>query len=130
LIWIRPHSVHSPGHTYLLDENPMPHEIEWLAPWYAIEDPGVHAGLERQLRVEMSERHVLAGESVRLLARREDTDDALFALTGGRVAEVHMTWRQSAEPDPRWPATAIFDSLQGWARARMRPLHAELSRLR
>lgn len=120
---------HRPRH-HNLDETPMSHEIEWLSPWYAISEPEIQAGLERQLRIEMSDGHVLARESVRLLARREDTDDALFALTGGRVAEVHMTWRRSTEPDPHWPATAIFESLDEWARDSMRPLHEELSRLR
>ena len=61
-----------------------------------------------------------------LIARRSDTDDALFELSGGRIAEVHMTWRTSAEPDPRWPATAVFDSLEEWARDSMNPLHQEL----
>jgi hypothetical protein len=72
---------------------------------------------------------VLAGETVRLIARRQDTDDALFALDGGRVAEVHMTWRQSTEEDPRWPATAVFPSIEDWARESMVPLAEELSRL-
>lgn len=105
----------------------MPTPFTWFAPWYPIEDDAVAAALVRQLAVELSERHVLHGESVRLVARRSDTDDALFALSGGRVAEVHMTWRKSAEPDPRWPATAIFASLDDWARHSMAPLHAELS---
>ena len=99
----------------------------WLAPWYPIEDEDIAAALVRQLTVELSAQHALHGESVRLLARRGDTDDALFALNGGRVAEVHMTWRKSADTDPRWPATAIFASLDDWARESMVPLHAELS---
>lgn len=99
----------------------------WLAPWYPIEDEDIAAALVRQLAIELSAQHVLHGESVRLLARRGDTDDALFALNGGRVAEVHMTWRKSAETDPRWPATAIFASLDDWAKQSMAPLHAELS---
>jgi hypothetical protein len=39
-----------------------------------------------------------------------------------------MTWRQSAETDPRWPVTAIFSSLEEWAEQSMRPLHDELAR--
>ncbi|MCC7252216.1 hypothetical protein [Hyphomicrobium sp.] len=103
--------------------------LQWLEPWYAIDDADVGAGLERQLDVELSPLHVLYGESVRLIARRTDTDDALFALSDGRVAEVHLTWKSSTEEDPRWPATAIFASLDEWARDSMRPLHDELSRL-
>lgn len=109
----------------------MQHEArKWLEPWYPVDDAGQQDGLARQLRVELSPRHVLYGAHVRLLARRADTDDALFALPDGRVAEVHLTWKSSPEEDPRWPATAIFPSLDDWAQESMAPLHAELSRLR
>ncbi len=104
--------------------------LRWLDPWYSVDDGDISAGLERQLAVEASPRHVLYGVKVRLIARRADTDDALFALADGRVAEVHLTWRTSAEPDPRWPATAIFTSLETWAAESMRPLYEELSQLR
>lgn len=63
---------------------------------------------------------------MRLLARRNDTDDALFALAGGAVAEVRMTRHKSAGPDPRWPRTAIFECMNDWATHSMVPLHAEL----
>lgn len=67
---------------------------------------------------------------MRLIARRDGTDDALFQLDDGRVAEVHMTWRRSRETDPRWPATAIFTSLEDWVEESMKPLHDERFRLR
>jgi hypothetical protein len=105
----------------------MTRPVEWLEPWYPVCDATVRAGLECQLRLEASRRHILFGESVRLIARRSDTDDALFELSGERVAEVHLTWRKSAEPDPRWPVTAIFSSLEEWVRGSMTPLHEELS---
>lgn len=104
--------------------------LRWLEPWHPVDDGDTRAALERQLRVELSPRHALHGEAVRLIARRVDTDDALFALDDGRIAEVHMTWRRGPEEDPRWPATAIFASLDEWAEMSMRPLHDELSRLR
>lgn len=100
--------------------------FDWLEPWHAIDDEMVAATLARQLSIEASRHHRLFGKRVHLLARRADTDDVLFALDDGRVAEVHLTWRQTAEPDPRWPATAIFDSLEKWREESMRPLHAEL----
>jgi hypothetical protein len=59
----------------------MTNGFEWLAPWYALDDPDQSAGLARQLAIEVGEGHVLKGIEVRLLARRADTDDALFALT-------------------------------------------------
>lgn len=99
----------------------------WLEPWYFVDDKAICAGLEGQLRLEVSRLHVLHGEAVRLIARRGDTDDALFQLGDGRVAEVHMTWSKRTEPDPRWPATGIFASLDDWARHSMLPLHRELS---
>ena len=105
----------------------MTSSFEWLEPWYHVDDPTICGGLEQQLQREISARHVLSGERACLLARRADTDDALFELSNGRVAEVHLTWRQSTEPDPRWPATAIFGSLEEWARESMVPLHQELS---
>lgn len=97
----------------------------WLEPWYPVADADVRAGLERQLHQEISHRHVLFGERVRLIARRADTDDALFELANGRVAEVHLTWSQRVEQDPRWPVTAVFGCLEEWARESMVPLHAE-----
>jgi hypothetical protein len=103
--------------------------MEWLPPWYAVDEASVGQGLEGQLRMEISDRHILAGEAVRLIARRADTDDALFALEGRRVAEVHLTWKNGTEEDPRWPVTAIFASLEEWARDSMAPLHDELSRM-
>lgn len=102
----------------------------WEMPWYPIDDPALCAALERQLALEIAQHHILEGKAVRLIARRDDTDDALFALEDGRVAEVHMTWRKSRETEPHWPATAIFSSLQKWAEESMRPLHRELSALR
>ncbi|RUP09253.1 hypothetical protein [Hyphomicrobium sp.] len=101
----------------------------WLEPWYPVDDTAICAGLEAQLRLEVSRRHVLHGEAVQLIARRGDTDDALFLLAGGRVAEVHMTWSKRTEPDPRWPATGIFASLDDWAHDSMLPLHRELSEI-
>ncbi|MES1180059.1 MAG: hypothetical protein ABUL43_02570 [Hyphomicrobium sp.] len=104
--------------------------IDWLDPWYEVSDPAIREGLAKQLAQEVGTKHALYRVRLALIARRDDTDDALFLLEDGRVAEVHMTWRKTAEPDPRWPATAIFASLEDWARARMTPLHEELKNLR
>lgn len=105
----------------------MASTITWLEPWYRVDDTDIRVGLEDQLGREICSRHKLFDESVRLIARRSDTDDALFLLADGRVAEVHLTWRQGVEPDPRWPATAIFSSLEEWQRDCMVPLHKELA---
>jgi len=116
-----------PPFCVLFGRSAMTTALEWLEPWYPVSDPTISAGLESQLRLEVSKQHVLFGTPVRLVARRSDTDDALFELPDGRVAEVHMTWRKSAEHDPRWPATRLFNSLREWAQESMLPLHEELS---
>jgi len=108
----------------------VPDAPQWLEPWYPVDEAAICAGLEHQLAVEISPRHVLYGADVHLIARRGDTDDALFALADGRVAEVHLTWRKSMEQDPRWPATAIFDTREQWAAESMRPLHEALRQIR
>ena len=98
--------------------------IEWLSPWCEA-DQSERDGLAAQLAKEIAVGHALDGERVILIARRTDTDDALFQLQDGRVAEVHMTWRQTRETDPLWPATSIFPSLTEWARKSMIPQHRE-----
>ncbi len=106
---------------------PMTDAFTWLSPWYPTDDPRDCSGLEGQLKREVSADHVLSGEAVRLLARRSDTDDALFELADVRVAEVHLTWRRTRETDPRWPGTVIFRSLEEWGQLSMEPLHQALS---
>ena len=81
--------------------------FQWLSPWYPVDSIDVRAGLEAQLRREVGKRHALYGRSVRLIARRDDTDDALFALEGGGVAEVHMTWKNGAEEKVIFASTDI-----------------------
>ena len=114
----------------------MSASVTWLEPWYPVDEFGAEravemaAALENQLRREICERHVLHGMNVRLIARRADTDDALFALDDGHVAEVHLTWRRDTEPDPRWPDCAIFESLDQWVRESMVPLHEWLKTLK
>ena len=99
--------------------------MEYLDPWYAVDDPSEQRGLENQLARETGPAHVLRGAKASLLARRADNDDALFQLADGRVAWVHLTWRKGPEPDPRWPMTSIHDSLDQWAEVVMKPDAAE-----
>ncbi len=91
--------------------------IEWPAPWTA-PDPATSQALEDQLHKEVGTNHVLKDTRVRLIARRLDQDDALFALDDGRIAEVHLTWHQSPDLDPRWPRTAIFANFEEWCLTR------------
>ena len=89
--------------------------MEYLRPWYADDSDALIA----ELRRELVSGHPLFGVSVSALARREDRDDALFAIHDGtrRVAVAHLTWKK--ETDPAWPETTIFESLEVWANGAM-----------
>jgi hypothetical protein len=97
--------------------------ITWLEPWAPIERAEERIALETELRRELGAAHPLSGLSAVALARRHDRDDVLFEIDLGRVAEVHLTWRQGREPDARWPETIIYDSAAAWVEDRMRPHH-------
>jgi hypothetical protein len=71
-------------------------------------------GLERELQKELGSKHELKDRSARLIARRRDSDEALYELEGGQVAQAHLTWRKSSEPDPRWPVCSVFESRDEW----------------
>jgi hypothetical protein len=105
----------------------------WLEPWAAIADldwdegkkADYCAGWEGQLAREVGPMHILHTRAAKLIARRFDTDDALFQLETGEVAEVHLTWSRGQEPDPRWPGAAIFPTLEHWASESMATQHQE-----
>lgn len=79
-------------------------------------------GWESELQTEVAPAYGLDAE---LIARRYDCDDALYRLEDGRVARVHLTWKQAQEIAPRWPETTIFPSLEHWADTGQRRDHAE-----
>jgi hypothetical protein len=85
----------------------------WPEGWRAPID-GEGDLFERQLLTEAGAGYALGGTGARLIARRVDRDDALYRLTDGRIAEVHLTWRGTAESDPYWPQTEIFADLEAW----------------
>ncbi|MCE3290735.1 MAG: hypothetical protein K0R83_2747 [Caulobacter sp.] len=91
--------------------------LDWLEPWSAIVGASAseRAGLARELTTEVGPNHVLFGQTPEAIARRIDTDDVLFRLSDGRVAEVHLTWSQSQESDTFFPATTLYASLEEWA---------------
>lgn len=88
-------------------------------------DNGFLLAWEAELAKEVGPEHALYRTDVKLIARRFDCDDALYLLDHGRVAEVHLTWRQSQEPDPRWPETKIFCSLEAWEQSGLAADHAQ-----
>ena len=105
----------------------------WLEPWIPIaqlewdevKKVDYRRGWETQLEREVGPLHVLFRRQATLIARRFDTDDTLFQLEGNQVAEVHLTWRGGAEPDPLWPNTTIYNSLDDWARTSMTVEHQD-----
>lgn len=88
--------------------------LEWLEPWDHPLDEERAQALERELRREVSGRHVLWGRSCTVIAARGDRDDVLFLVDGVRLAIVHLTW--SRESSPAWPSTS-FISLEAFKEA-------------
>jgi len=77
-----------------------------------------------ELRKEVCIEHVLYNKKLKIIARRCDRDEYLFQLIDeGKFAQVHLTWRGSVEPDPLWPATALFDSFDIWVEKVMKQDH-------
>lgn len=107
--------------------------MKWLEPWVAIVDldwpPDKKANFcqawESQLRREVGPLHVPFDKPATLIARRFDTDDALFQVSEQRVAEVHLTWSRGPESDPTWPNASVYETLEDWARERMSEQHRQ-----
>lgn len=98
--------------------------MEWLEPWYSIADiPDHSSATVWELQRELTVGHQLYGLPVRAIARRQDCDDVLFQIDDGtgRVAVVHLTWKQGGREQPPWPATAIYPSMQVWVTEGMKP---------
>jgi hypothetical protein len=98
---------------------------DWLIPWHPIIGGTSDDGIVQELRSELSHDHVLFGIPVCPIGHRQDCDDCLFQLLDGtnRVAVVHLTYAQHPEPNPIWPETRIFESMQQFVRNEMAPEH-------
>ena len=100
--------------------------VNWLAPWGPV--PRDTAGdLEEELAKEVAPGHLLFGLPAHAVARRGDTDDVLFLVSGNshRCAVVHLTWRGVTETDTTWPVTELYQSLGQWVDTRMRTDHSD-----
>lgn len=84
-----------------------------LEPWLPVQNA---ESLQRELVAEVGRGHPLFGRSLCALAVRRDSDDVLFVSTGEPlvVAVVHLTYANHPEPNPRWPETTLFPSLEDW----------------
>jgi len=88
----------------------------WPTGWSAIDNPEHRRLLAQELASEVGEGHVLKDVAAAPIARADGSDDYLFALEDGRVAEVHLTFANRPERPP-WPGTTMFDSLEAWRKA-------------
>ena len=92
---------------------PLP-DVAWRAPWGPIPEDSARR-VAAELRLELGPDHALRGQLVRAVAWRRDQDDVLFQLGHSvEVAVVHLTWKGKAEPDPLFPETVRYRSLQEW----------------
>ena len=91
-------------------------DTDFPDPWFGVTDAALAEFLKVELERAVSERHLLWGASVKVLARSKAADDVLFAVKGRAfaLAEVHLTFTGKREADPRWPRTAVFADLESW----------------
>ncbi|QEH35600.1 hypothetical protein OJF2_41530 [Aquisphaera giovannonii] len=82
--------------------------------WQPIAE-GAAANLTAELARELSPGHPLSAIPVAAVALGPDPDDVLFRLLdgSGRLAVVHLTWRQGIESLP-WPFTTLYDDEAAW----------------
>lgn len=100
--------------------------MEFLEPWMPA--PNAHS-LQDELASELGARHPLKGRDMRAVAVRQDCDDVLFVSVDEPkvVAVVHLTYANRPEPDPRWPETTIFASVEDWVERGMKPDHDDFT---
>jgi hypothetical protein len=73
-----------------------------------------------EVRIELTPGHPLHGVNLTAMARSDSTDDVLFRLDDGTLAEVHLTWRGSSEQLP-WPRHRLYASIEEWVQQVMIP---------
>ncbi len=76
--------------------------------WQEVTSDEAHA-FEIELARELCSNHILAGVSVKCIARRQGRDDFLFRvhLDESEYAVAHLTWSKENSPD--WPWTTLFN---------------------
>lgn len=87
----------------------------WPLGWATISTIEKTDHLNAELRRELSPGHVLYGQNFQVLGRLRRSDDFLFQIKDGRVAQVHLTWTEESYPD--WPVTKIYPSFFTWSEA-------------
>ncbi len=96
-------------------------------PWLSLSLPESSAAIAELAR-ELGPRHILRGKRSEAIARRQDRDDVLFLVEGGpQCAVIHLTYSKGEEPDPKWPWTELYGSLEDWCKRRMLPDHKDFT---
>jgi hypothetical protein len=93
--------------------------INLVSPWHA---PSASAAqsLIAEAEEEIAADHPLKGMINSVLARSSASDDVLFQLKDGRVADVHLTWSRQREQSP-WLRHKIFSNVDEWTVAILGP---------
>jgi len=102
--------------------------MEFLKPWVAA---GAQAQqLQSELAAELGPSHCLSDRKMLAVAVRQDCDDVLFVSVDEPplVAVVHLTYANRPEPDPQWPATTLFVSMEDWIERGMKTDHEDFVR--
>ncbi len=97
--------------------------LSYLEPWEEFA-PGQAAAFLREIQAELSPGHPLHGMKLKAIAHSATSDDALFQLDDGRVADVHLTWRRRSEQLP-FPEHRIYARLEEWVQQVMIPAHED-----
>lgn len=85
--------------------------IPWMHPWEPFEDQ--KGGTVKELRKEMTSKHILYKKKLIPIGHRVASDDVLFKIfPDGQYAEVHLTFHQ--ETSPTWPFTTLYKSIDAW----------------
>lgn len=92
-------------------------EMRWGTPGETDTTEALARSLEEELQRELAPGHRLHGREPVAIAKRERTDDVLFALAGtDEVAVVHLTWIGRPDTSP-WPSTELYANFDAFLAA-------------
>ena len=90
--------------------------LDYLPPYcdaMEMEEKNIEA-LMNELKIELTENHLLQDKKIELIARKTNNDDIVLELENGNIAVVHLTWKSKREIDG-YPLTRIYkDKMEFW----------------
>jgi hypothetical protein len=108
-------AVRTGGRCIRAEPEAEPPHVPWHLPWRQVSEPEV-SELEKELRHELPDGHVLSSRYARAIGRRVDNDEVLYFVDDGvrqELAVVHLTWR--AESVAEWPHTVIYRDVEAFS---------------